>query len=161
MACLVCKHEDRAEIEAGLIRGITTRELAKQFGGVSRVTIARHGSKCASAAKARRGLETKAVKTAEAIVQEDVLARVRRISAIYQEQLEKLLVALPLDDAPELAKTLVKLLELEAKLTGEMSAQKVEHTVTQLKTPADALGWLERQRPALLAQMAQSGEVTQ
>ncbi len=158
--CTVCLHPLRVAIDAALVGGLAVRKIAERYAGLSASAVARHSQGCLSGAPTRAikalaktslpsPVEHRAFVT-QAFV-ESSLSRTRRLIDIAQSRL---------DEAPkasitalEAMRELGRLIELEAKLSGEL-VRKSEATVTsiQVQTPREALALMDRLRPALQAQ---------
>jgi hypothetical protein len=144
--CSVCAHEQRADIDSALVRGVPYRRVATQHG-VSEQSVRRHIQHASD-------IKVAANETAEKH-QRSVLERVRELSGLLEEQLEAVASVSPPDDALGITKELSRLLELEAKLTGELAPKKVEQTVTHVQTAREALDFFKRVTPMLEEQAAE------
>lgn len=141
--CRICAHEQRASIDTALVKGDSTRLVATRHG-VSQSAIARHSAHAATVTQVRAEVEAKR--------QRSVLERVRELSAEVGKQFDAASAVESLT-AAEASRELGRLLELEAKLTGELAPKRVEQTTTvQLMTPREALDYMERMMPVLRAQ---------
>ncbi len=84
-----------------------------------------------------------------------VLEKVRELQRVAQSALDAAMLDSPKLDALDAMRELGRLMELEAKLTGEIAPKRVEQTVTHMRTPREALSFMDRLRPALEQQAAE------
>jgi hypothetical protein len=102
--CSICKHQERAEMEDALARGLPLRGIARQFGA-SKDAVGRHQSCFAAKLKALKASRSEQFN-------ETLLQRLKRYRTIAEQFLsddEKVFSALD---------HCYKQLDLEAKLTG-------------------------------------------
>ena len=142
--CAICSGKNRALIDLAVVGGSSRRHIAAQYK-VSSSSVQRHVAQCF-------GVADRTVMARDAAYVESSLARVRKLIAAAQQVV---------DTAPheytalEAMRELGRLIELEAKLSGEL-VKRVDATVTQgPQTPREALDLFDRMRPALEAQAAE------
>lgn len=132
------------DIDAALIAGTPCRAIARQFGP-GRGAIERHAKHAATV--------TEGVRVVAADRQKSVLERVRELGVIARRALDAAGLqdpSTPVMGGLDAMRELGRLLELEARITGELAPKKVDVTnTTEVRTPKEALAFMERLRPAL------------
>jgi hypothetical protein len=128
--CTICRHPERGAIDAALVQGGTVRDIAGQYG-VSKTAADRHRAHIAAPI-------VQAVAKVEAEHQRGVLEQVRHRRMQLARQFEA-----GLEDGErkmalvDLVREEARLLDLEAKLTGELAPQKKLSVTMQIDGP----GW--------------------
>lgn len=113
--CKICNHEQRAAIDAALVsRGGTLRDIAGQFSGTSKSSLARHKESHLPASL------VKANDVAEIVQADDLLARLDRLCKDAHRIKGKAEADGDLRTALAGIRELVRIIELLAKIRGEL-----------------------------------------
>lgn len=130
--CSICTHSERNRIDRCLLAGQPLRDIAGQFGQITRSSLSRHRRNCITEALARAA-DFSEVVTASRLVEE--LQSVRRVTLAI------------LDDARTaknhgIALTAIARLEKQAELIAKLAGELIErHEVNETRVVVDA-HWL-------------------
>jgi hypothetical protein len=102
--CTICRHENRAEIEDKMVRGVSLRSIGKAYG-TTHATLNRHRECIANDLQELKN--SRAIQFSESLIQR--LDRYRLVAEKHLDDEEKALLALD---------RCYKQLDIEAKLTG-------------------------------------------
>lgn len=135
MTCTICAHAKKADIEAAVTEGVAFRRIASRFG-TSDASVRRHRKKCMSKA-VKQAMEAKREKNA--LVSGGAV--IDQVRLLFTEMGEALAIAKGQQDVRGYAISISemrKLLELAAKLTGELDARPVQATQVNVGVSGDA-----------------------
>lgn len=137
--CSICRHQQRAEIDAALIGGEAHRRVAKRFG-VSAPSVFRHRANCiaarlARAVSQRNNTSARIVAAAEARDLTDaagLIAELRQLTETTRKILTRALQARDPELALKSIQRLEKQLELRARLLGELEGDRGTQTTVSV-----------------------------
>lgn len=121
--CTVCVHPERAAIDQAIVAGAGYRNIAKQFS-IGYSSVSRHAAEHIAA-------QVKQVKTAQDVAQAlDVVKQLKTINAISLAILSEARKAEDHDQALKAIDRIMKQLEFQAKLLGEIDTPQINVLVS-------------------------------
>jgi len=121
--CSICRHKNRPEIDAALLRSESLRNIAKQFG-TSATALHRHRNSCVSQ-QLSKAKDASDVVAASALVRE-----LREITAKTRDVLARAVREKNGDLALKAVARLERQLELKARLLGQLEERGASGPVT-------------------------------
>jgi transposase len=125
-SCTVCSHPQRPEIDQASLAGTSVRDLAKRFGR-NKDTIAKHVAQHIPAAAQKAAADNREVAAGDSILDEveRLKSEAKRLQAVAEER-NDIRAALTAIDR------LTRLVELQARLLGELRDREISITNVQL-----------------------------
>ena len=129
--CSLCNHPQRGEIDAAHVSGVSVRDIAKRFG-VSKTTVQKHTAHHLPAAARKVAEEMRQIDAGESILDqvERLKAEAKRLQARAEKKNDVRAALMAID-------RLTRLVELQARLFGELKDREISITNVQLD-PATA-----------------------
>jgi len=144
--CSICTHEKRDEIDRSLIEGVALRNIAKQYG-VSHDALHRHKKNHLSKEVQKTAKKQAAKREKKAVT---LLERLVELQKEARNILDTAKGSSP-NVALSAIRELSRLLELEAKLVGELQNQRVNVNILQVNS--SAVIFLQKKHPQVYVEL--------
>ena len=142
--CLCCEHPQRTAIDLCIVSGQSERHVERQFG-LTKGAVGRH-KKCLRAAAPIKPAAVLAYPTGEQVaiaerVSQSIIQRVSSLADVLEQQATECANDKDRRNMTTTATALLKALELNARLTGELSPNQTNIQVNNLPSMRDSPEW--------------------